>query len=61
MDKETKLILQNQKEILRALFRVTNIDVVGDGLRRQYSKTTMALVEWDKPSHKTDSKDEGKK
>lgn len=47
MKKEIKLILQNQREILRALFRISKIDEVNDGLRSQYSKTLLALQEWE--------------
>lgn len=46
MNKETRLILENQKEILRALLRTVNINEIRDGLRRQHDKTNMALVEY---------------
>ncbi len=52
MDKEQRLVLQNQEVILRALFRVCKVDRVNDDLRRQWSKTTLALVEWEKRGDK---------
>lgn len=47
MNKEERLILQNQRDILHALFRICEIDEVNDKLRRQWSKTLLALEEWE--------------
>ena len=43
MDEETILILENQKVILRALFRNFEKDEINDELRRQYIKTQEIL------------------
>jgi len=48
MNKEEKLILQNQKEILRALWVGCSNDEIYEALRKQHSKTSLALQEWGK-------------